>query len=68
MHPSPIKKLSPKQSSSLNISPSYPLIITPPLTDNTSPPPPNYNLLTNPRINISPTLPITIFVFSFLFT
>ena len=35
-----------------NISPSYP--ITPPVIENSSPPPPNYNLHINPQNNLSP--------------
>ena len=50
MHRSPIKKSSLEKSSSLNISPPYPYS----LTDNTSTPPPNYNLHINPPNHFSP--------------
>ena len=56
MRKSPIKKSSIKKSCSVNISPLYPSIITPPLADSTSPLPPNYNIHTNPSNNFSPRL------------
>ena len=43
-----------KSFSTPNISPSYPITITPPVIENPSPPPPDFNLLITPNKNISP--------------
>ena len=46
-----------KPLSTSNISPSYPISNTPPVLENCSPPPPNYNLHINPHNNLSPRHP-----------
>ena len=42
-----------KPLSTPNISPSYPIINNTPVIENSSSPPPNYNLHNNPQVNLS---------------
>ena len=48
-----IKSKPTKPLSTPNISPSYPIINTTPVIENSSSPPPNYNLHINPQVNLS---------------